>query len=77
VRELEHELAVMGGDEYARLRARSMSVDAALRSVQQRGASSFRAAEDVTATLDALEGERERIRTQMFGLFNENFGSIW
>lgn len=32
---------------------------------------------DIASTLDALEAERERLRAQVPGLFNANFGSVF
>jgi len=73
VRELEAELAVVQTGEYAELHRRSMEVDRALRRVQELGLP----APQLASVLDALETEREKIRSAVPFLFNAHFGSVF
>ena len=73
IRELEAELEVAQTPEYARLHRRSREVDRMLARVPGLGLPGAQ----IGAVLDALEGERERIRSAVPALFNPNFGSIF
>ena len=73
LRELEHELGVMGTDGFKRLVERAVAVEMLLQRVPKLGL----AAADVVATLDALEEERTRIQLAVPKLFNAHFGSIF
>ena len=74
VRELENELDVMRSSvEYRGLHMRSRTVDRMLKRVQALALPR----ETVCDVLDALEVERERIRSAVPRLFNPHFGSVF
>eukprot|EP00966_Prymnesium_polylepis_P096625 2238861-Prymnesium_polylepis.1 len=74
VRELENELHIMRTcSEYHSLRAQSVAVDQMLKNVQKLALP----ADTIATALDALEVERERIRSAVPALFNQSFGSIF
>ena len=73
LRELEHELAVMGSEPFSQLVERVIAVEALLQRVPKLGLP----AADVLSTLDALERERARIHMAVPKLFNAHFGSVF
>ena len=73
LRELEHELSVMGTEAFTLLVERAVAVEDLLHRVPKLGLP----AADVASTLDALEGERMRIQLAVPKLFNSHFGSIF
>lgn len=74
LRELEHELRVMGTDVFLSLVERAVAVERLLHLVPK--IDTLAAAEKVS-TLDALEKERSRLQLAVPKLFNAHFGSIF